>query len=1153
MAHWRCWVLSAVAVLAGADSFGVAVSVRSKAEFLAAVAEASDGRGRLNQDLSVTFDADCDPVVVGEADVWNESEKCILDCAGHRICLDAGLCPSGTVVVGDPDGRRKGVRAVAVKGCGKGSVFRNLTVVNHGRLEFDSVEDTLARDCDFINCGVFADAGSEAGGAIKGCGTVQGCGFEGCRARSGGALSGCGYVSECVFLRCSASDGGAIAGATDVFRCEFRGCRGGSGADDDGFGGAIYGGRDIVSCLFVDCSARQGGAVMSDGNGGDLRASVVHCTFIRCMGELDDVAVGVAGGGAPAFMLNCLSYGCGLWRDAGGGDDKYSCYRLVGSDFFMDYAAGDFHPNPALTEDWTDPSGLRFGDCGEPFFACRDLDGYGYQLSSPWPVCPGCYRFRTDVERNGDGPEDPTRPSGYDVVTPRANVNPGHWRNPPKKSRGPIAEFGNSLRNRPPKVVSRRIGPELIDLSELPCVITLNEILHEGEDPLSFVSPWYERNADHDRFFELCGPLKMPKVGVDAGYGCPGELLPYDEDDELRALGGRYGFRPGWFHRRYVRSEDRATPGCASQESWERIVAMPSNVPPGTPADVIEKIPFLFSPAKGKGRFPLVVYVAGLGEQGTDLKKMFRQTGVFDAVREPAFASEHPCHLLAIMPPEFVRGCYIHYPHGYGFCRGCQDGIPSRYRYKIGTLFLVQLYADLVFAIQRELEAKGVSTVDPDAIVLVGLGTGSSAAATMMREYPGRYAGACLTWPSTNFLPTVNRYRPGRWWYAMKESYHEIDDKVNEMADACRKAGADLRLSYYPDGPNWWNRQYGSPEFGMWLAECFAKGPLHGEELVVARPAPVADLLVAKTGPDEATYYGTAAERPGGLPEEVADRRVSNLYGIRYLRINGGVGWIPPGAFAHSPDLETVVFEGPSVTNIADRAFADSPKLNLVVLGAGVARIASDAFDGCAQSLYGATVGVPVSVSYGVTRGTNTTILATRKIELDGHALPVDGLFDTHIFLCDDELGRRLHVEGEFLWSEEGDDGAIALMYLGEGRDVFVPDALGGRPVVALGRWLLHRYNGFEYRILAVPASVRAVNLSPVPRVQKVFAAGALPHQIWHSLVPDAVVYGTTPDEKSGRLLPSPFWKGAEVVVPKGTDPRVFFAAAMERKGRLPK
>ena len=1139
------YLIAATALFLSADAFGLSATVRSKAELLDAVAKASDGNGLLVQDLDVVFAADCAPIEIGDDDIWNQNAKCLLDCGGRRITLDAGDCPSGTVVIGaSAEEARMEDRSAAVKGCGKGSVFRNLTLVNQGRIEFASVEGTRVKDCDFVGCGSSAEALAGEGGAVQGCGIVEGCGFERCRARVGGALSDCGYVVECLFIDCRALEGGgAIAGASDVSRCEFRSC--GSELSNGGVGGAIYGGRDVVSCLFVDCTAKQGGAIMSAGPLDGLHSKIVHCTFIRCRGEQSDEAVFESSADSRLFMLNCLSYGSAMLQEGADEDDKFGCYCLEDAGFFADYAKGDFHPNQALPDDWADPCGLVFGESGAAVFVCRDLDGYGYQLSSPWPVCPGCYRFRA-----GDGEESASSESAgkgpSSVVKPRRGAKPGHWRVPPKRAPAPAGEFWNSVRNSPPHVVSQRTTSALLDLSKLPCEIAQNEIVHGGDDYLDFVSAWYERSGDLLRFFDLCGPLKMPEVGVTPGYGCPGLISPYEEDDELKALAGKYRFRTGWFRRGFPKEGDSQYQLYQSRlKCWESR----TNDVLDCSTCTVEKIPFLFSPAPGRGPMPLVVYIAGSGEQGTDLKKMFRQTGVFDAVRDPSFAFAHPCHLLAIMPPGFAnRNSYIHYPHRYSFCSGEKEKVT-------GSLDLIKMYADLVFALQRELESKGRGTIDPNAIVITGLGSGASAALSMMREYPGRYAGVCATYPSWQFLlPAVDRYRPGRWWFALSEAYHEIDDKVNTMAEAYGKAGADVRVNYYQDGENWWNAQYSSPEFQGWIAECCAKGPLHGEKLVVARPESGAKLLLAKTGPDEATYYGTVEERPEGLPSEVADNRIKDIRGIRYLYVGGSAGEIPPDAFMQSADLETVHIKS-HVTNIAARAFAESPKLNLVVFeGYRSPRIAVDAFDGCAPALYGGTVGVPVKISWGVTKvswgpttsETNTTVYGTRKISLEAHALPVDGLFSTHLFLCDDQIRRRLHIEGEFLWSEEGEAGANALMFLGEGRDVFVPDTLGGRPVVALGRHLLHRrWGGFEYGILAIPATVRSMHLFPGHhKVGKVFADCKLGFNVRHVLSPGTVVYGTTPDEMTGRLVPSMTgWEGREVVVPRGTNPREFFAA----------
>ena len=1139
-------LIIASALFLTADAFGVPATVRSRDELLDAVAKASDGKGLLVQDLDVVFAADCAPIKIGEDDIWNQDAKCLLDCGGRRITLDAGDCPSGTIVIGG-DGERRDGRAVAIKGCGKGSVFRNLTLVNQGRLEFVSVEDTRVKDCDFIGCGSSADAWAGEGGAVQGCGIVEGCGFERCRARVGGALSDCGYVVECLFIDCRAFDGGgAIAGAGDVSRCEFRNC--GSEISNGGVGGAIYGGRDVVSCLFVDCTAKQGGAIMSAESLDGQHPKVVHCTFIRCRGELNDEAVFENSAGSRLFMLNCLSYGSAMLQEGANEGDKFGCYCLADEGFFADYANGDFHPNPALPEDWEDPCGLGFGESGAAVFVCRDLDGYGYQLSSPWPVCPGCYRFRS----GDDGESTTTESAGKgasSVVKPRKGAKPGHWRVPPKRAPVPAKGFWNSVRNSPPHVVSQRTTRELLDLSKLPCEITQNEIVHGGDNYLDFVSTWYERSGDLFRFFDLHGPLKMPEVGVTPGYGCPGRISPYEEDDELKALARKYRFRTGWFHRGFPKEGDPAYSSYKKRlECWES----KTNDVLSCYTCTVEKIPFLFSPAPGRGPMPLVVYIAGSGEQGTDLKKMFRQTGVFDAVRDPSFVFAHPCHLLAIMPPDFAtRASYLHYPHRYSFCSNPPSGDPP------ANLDLLRMYADLVFELQRQLESKGRGTIDPNAIVLTGLGSGASAALSMMREYPGRYAGVCATYPSSQFLvPAVDRYRPGRWWFAVSEEYHKIDDMVNTMVEVYRKAGADVRLNYYPDGNNWWNAQYSSPEFQGWIADCCSKGPIHGEKLIIAQPGLGSKLLLAKTGPDEATYYGTVKERPDGLPSEVADKRIKNIKGIRYLYVDGSAREIPAEAFMRSPELETVHIKSYGLTNIAARAFAESPKLNLVVFeGSDSPRIAGDAFDGCAPAFYGGTVGVPVEISWSTVKVsggiTNTVTHGRRKISLKSHALPVDGLFSTHLFLCDDQLHRRLHITGDFLWSEEGEDGANVLMFLGEGRDVFVPDTFGGRPVVALGRHLLHRRWGeFEYGILAIPATVRSMPLFPGGhKVSKVFAACKLGFNAKFVLSPETVVYGTTPDETTGRLVPSWIgWEGKEVVVPRGTNPREFFSQDVASK-----
>ena len=1127
-----------------AKTAGVRVTVSTKEELLSAISEASDGKGMLKQDLVVRFSPECEPMTLGKSDLWNAASECLLDCGGRRISLDARECPAGTVVIGDETEGEGPVSPVSIKGCGKGSSFCNLTVVNAGRLDFDSVEDTLVKDCDFVRCVASNEGRSDAGGAIRGCGSVEGCGFARCAARLGGALSDCAVVEECTFLDCRAEDGGgAIAGASDVARCEFRRC--GAGSDASGCGGAILGGRDIVSCLFVDCSARQGGAVMSVGQDNGLHAKIVHCTFVRCAGEADGAAVCEASDGPAVFMLNSLFYGCDRWQDGADESNKYNCHRLVRTDFFADCAKGDYRPNPGLTEPWEDPCGLRFGDCGAEvgLFTCRDLDGYGYDMSSPWPICPGCYRFRVKRESDDTPAVEPSGDKKYQVLGSRRHARPGHWRKPAKKRSGAMVGGRRPQRTSPEKAKDRNAGP-LLDLSVLPCEVSQAEVPHEGNDILDFVNSWYVKHHDILRMFERIDSLEMPQFGVTPGYGCPGKLTPYAEDEELTSLNRRYGFRAGWFYRGFPKKGDRFYDDyCQRLENWKS----GTNAYACCANSAVERIPYLFAQGPGEDRLPLVVYIAGNGEQGTDLKKMFRQPGVFDAVRNPAFAERHPCHLLAVMPPEFAhRGGLMRHPHSYSLCL---DGVNGRA--PSGGLDLVRMYADLIFDLQRELESRGNAGIDSRAIVLVGLGSGADAAISMMHEFPGRFAGVSAAWATAPFYPpTTNRYRPGRWLFSLPDTHRQIET-FRSMASAMKQLGADVRLGVYPAGDNWWNRSWSSPEFGVWIADCFEKGPLYGEKLVVAEPERRTDLLLARTGPHEATYFGVAGRRPDGLPKELADRRISDLKGIRCLFIDGKAGEVPPEAFAHAPDLESVFFEdylvvepdkaaadpryvGSSkcdVTNVAARAFADSPKLNLVMFNSPWRlRIASSAFDGCVSPLYGGTVGIPVSTNNGM------------RVDMKALNLPVDGLFDNHLFIVGGRDRKHRHVDGEFLWEEDG-EGARVLMYLGESRDVFVPGRLAGLPVVSVGPDLLHRSGGFEYGVLALPASVKGMSFRPNgPKVRRLFAACKLAPSAEMVLDADSVLYGTTPDARTGKLLDWPSWTGKEVVVPKGTDPHAFFA-----------
>lgn len=113
------------------------------------------------------------------------------------------------------------------------------------------------------------------------------------------------------------------------------------------------------------------------------------------------------------------------------------------------------------------------------------------------------------------------------------------------------------------------------------------------------------------------------------------------------------------------------------------------------------------------------------------------------------------------------------------------------------------------------------------------------------------------------------------------------------------------------------------------------------------------EFLLLRNGADSAAYYGTRFDNTNGIPDSATGERIVSREGlakVRWLEIDDAVRFVPAGAFAGMPDLETVRFDG-RVRMIGPRAFADSPKLSCVVIEDAVAvTVAADAFAGCATN-----------------------------------------------------------------------------------------------------------------------------------------------------------------------------------------------------------
>lgn len=179
----------------------------------------------------------------------------------------------------------------------------------------------------------------------------------------------------------------------------------------------------------------------------------------------------------------------------------------------------------------------------------------------------------------------------------------------------------------------------------------------------------------------------------------PGRLLPYPDEAGLRDELDRYGLTAGVFEQ----CSQELHPVGTNRLSW--LLFAPTNAAPDA-------------------RLPLVFFCPGSGEFGPDLRRQFRQRGIFEKICSPDFQARHPCFLL-VVPPEEGKQMVLH-----GSLPG---GRPTPYQCTM---------VDALLAIARSQTGP---FVDEDRIVGAGRISGSSELAGLARNFPGFFAAIAPT------------------------------------------------------------------------------------------------------------------------------------------------------------------------------------------------------------------------------------------------------------------------------------------------------------------------------------------------------------------------------------------------------------------------
>lgn len=236
-------------------------------------------------------------------------------------------------------------------------------------------------------------------------------------------------------------------------------------------------------------------------------------------------------------------------------------------------------------------------------------------------------------------------------------------------------------------------------------------------------------------------------------------IRPYAADAELQKLLDRYALTVHRFHR----SETNSLPFFEF-------------TPKDCPVDEV----------------PLVVYVPGSGEQGTNLCVQFNQRVCLEKVVSSEFQKKHPCRFLLVCLPD---GANVGVAHGYPDARNEWS----------------DLYHDLIFAYARQAEGP---KVDLRRVYLTALGSGARIAGGLALDHPGRYAASALAWYYPN-VSTVHPQYPGSWRiYNVGSACGSKSFAENVLA-----AGGDCTFhGVSPEAAHpWWNAVWSGDEVWDWL------------------------------------------------------------------------------------------------------------------------------------------------------------------------------------------------------------------------------------------------------------------------------------------------------------------------------------------------
>ncbi len=235
---------------------------------------------------------------------------------------------------------------------------------------------------------------------------------------------------------------------------------------------------------------------------------------------------------------------------------------------------------------------------------------------------------------------------------------------------------------------------------------------------------------------------------------------------------------------------------------------------------------------------PLLLYLPGLGEVGTDLSRQFAQRTIFERVCSPEFQARHPCHFLALSPPDGVTTLL--------------GGVPGHPTADQGLL---------MSAVDAVVASCAHPPVDTNRLYATGLSFGGNGVYALASRFPGRFAAILpvAALPPDGEPPPLRR-STACWHFYNEGDYRRAGisaTRLDEFAALVRRAGGDFRVGVYPDkGHDAWSKAWREDAVWDWM---FSKRA-DGGGAQSAAPLPKAVCTASIPGADDAHGPGRATD-----------------------------------------------------------------------------------------------------------------------------------------------------------------------------------------------------------------------------------------------------------------------------------------------------